>query len=907
MRIRRRSFGLQFTVLFIAGIVVLARYWYNVGFDQKYRKLIGDELARYGLGAEIGRLTLDPVDGLTARDVQLFDLNSPEQHLAVINRITLDIDLARLVNHEEFLRSVTLAKASLTLPVDPRDASSEWIRVKDLNARLVIKGRQIEIAQAEADLSGVHVVVRGDISRGSPEETPPDPDEEQRKRDQQLREMRDRRGALRSVLRVLDRFSIPPQAKGRPRVQHMAQVEVEVHGDLADLDTASVRATMRGGPIRCGEFTAESYSADAVLEDGELTLRRLSIQDSTGTFSANASWKIRQSHTVDFAVDSSIDLLGLLRGAVPDLQLPDGLVMSDTPRFQVAGELLTGVPFSLERPPVNITGSLTAGAFGVKGENYESLHGDFAVREDGFLYLRNVKVKHATGSITGQFMRRAEDMRYQVIVDAGMAAFAPLLDIPGVQRPLLPVAWTSQSRVAAAFSGTGSPDGKSWNHAGNVSARDYRLRGALVRQFEGGVEVGPGAPPVVTLKDFMLRREDGDITGKQAVIDHPAHRLYLKGIVSTCMPAPTSAMLAPKVGDVLSRYYFEASPRVELEGVLGLQGPAGNDLHVKLHSPGVCGLPVGKEDWRFTGVSGSLHLKPASIAVELSGKSVPDAKFTSVVRFDNPAPMSINGEFGTTKENNVSGTKYVVRVAAPQTMHILLAGHEFPIQQLDATVRAEAGKMTVNGGGTLFGGRVGSALEFPDYTKPGHSATVAFERVDFGRLTGVFGTKDETGGTLSGRFTWQTPDGSGLTIEGSGTASLEEGNIFALPLLGPLSTIVSALLPGDRIAYSVARKATTSFRASRGRVTLSDFEAATRTFRLTVSGSIDVARDLVDLTARVNLRGAPGLLLYPVSKLFEYRADGTMGQPGWRPKHLPSPFRRRNPGEPAESPVESMR
>ena len=68
MRFRRRSFGLQLTVLCIAGIVVLARYWYNVGFDQKYRKLIADELARYGLGAEIGRMTLDPVDGLTARN-----------------------------------------------------------------------------------------------------------------------------------------------------------------------------------------------------------------------------------------------------------------------------------------------------------------------------------------------------------------------------------------------------------------------------------------------------------------------------------------------------------------------------------------------------------------------------------------------------------------------------------------------------------------------------------------------------------------------------------------------------------------------------------------------------------------------------------------------------------------------
>ncbi|HEX2747650.1 MAG TPA: hypothetical protein VHM91_06610, partial [Verrucomicrobiales bacterium] len=396
MRIRRRSFGLQLTVLCIAGIVVLARYWYNVGFDQKYRKLIGDELARYGLGAEIGRLTLDPVDGLTARDVQLFDLDSPEQHLASINRITLDIDLARLVNREDFLRSITLAKASVTLPVDPRDDSTEIIRVRDLNARLVIKGRQIEIAQAEADLAGIHVIVRGDVTRGGPDEKPPDPEEERRRREQQLREMRDRRGALRSVLRVLDRFSIPRDEKGVPLAPHMALVELEVHGDLADLDTASVRATMRGGPLRCGDFLAEDYSADAILEDGELTLRRLNIRDGTGSFSASASWKVRKSKSVDFAVDSSIDVLALLRGAVPDVELPEGLALNSTPQFRASGALETGSPFTFDRPPVNLTGSFTAGAFAVKGENYEDIHADFAVREDGFLYLRNVKLTHDT-------------------------------------------------------------------------------------------------------------------------------------------------------------------------------------------------------------------------------------------------------------------------------------------------------------------------------------------------------------------------------------------------------------------------------------------------------------------------------------------------------------------------------
>jgi hypothetical protein len=40
----------------------------------------------------------------------------------------------------------------------------------------------------------------------------------------------------------------------------------------------------------------------------------------------------------------------------------------------------------------------------------------------------------------------------------------------------------------------------------------------------------------------------------------------------------------------------------------------------------------------------------------------------------------------------------------------------------------------------------------------------------------------------------------------------------------------------------------------------------------------------------ISLRGAPGVLLFPVSKLFEYEARGSMKEPGWKPKHLGIPF-----------------
>jgi hypothetical protein len=441
------------------------------------------------------------------------------------------------------------------------------------------------------------------------------------------------------------------------------------------------------------------------------------------------------------------------------------------------------------------------------------------------------------------------------------------------------------------MAGTGSADGLRWNHHGHVDARDYRLRGSLVRQFHGDVSVGPGAWPVITVRDFLVRREDGDISGKEAVIDQPAALLHIKGLTSSCMPAPAAGMFAPKTGEILARYYFESPPRAELEGTVGLKSADANDLRIKLLSPGICGLPVGKQDWRFTGVTGSLHLKKDTIAVDLSGRSLSREKFTDTVRFDSPASMHIAGAFGIRPENWISATSYKVNVEAPQDMRLLISSREFPVQRLNATVRNDAGKLIVLAGGNLFDGRLAASLDFPDQAKGGHAATVTIDRVNFSSLTALFGSKDETGGLISGRFTYQTPDGNGPTIEGTGAVGLEEGNIFSLPLLGPLSTVISALLPGDRIAYSVARKATATFHVSRGRVTMHDFEAATRTFRLTADGIIDVLHDNVDLNARVNLRGAPGLLLYPVSKLFEYRAAGSIGEPGWRPKILSRPRR----------------
>ena len=58
-------------------------------------------------------------------------------------------------------------------------------------------------------------------------------------------------------------------------------------------------------------------------------------------------------------------------------------------------------------------------------------------------------------------------------------------------------------------------------------------------------------------------------------------------------------------------------------------------------------------------------------------------------------------------------------------------------------------------------------------------------------------------------------------------------------------------------------------------------------FSLFGKGDIFFVKDKMDMSVRINARGIPGLVLFPVSKLFEYVSTGSVSKPEWRPKIIP--------------------
>ena len=875
----------------IASATWLGVYAWDQGFTRKWRTLIAKELAKHGLRAEIGRLTLDPVEGLTARDVKLFDMLHRDQHLADIDRISLDVDVARLVNQEDFLRTLHLQKADVSLPVDPSDPRSEWVTIADLNARLIFQENTIEIARAEGVVSGILVKATGTVRKPLAKKvSAEEKDRLKEERTRQLREMRDRRGALRSLLRVLDRFQIPTLADGTPERPHKAELTLELKGDLSDIDRMEIRASLSTSDLDHRGGTLESTAAVLHLSEGVLTLQKLDLRDRHGALHATASWKIRQAPAVDFTADCTMDLQALLRTALDEAPWLGEVVCYTPPEFRWDGRWIT-TP-APHQWPLEGQGSLHAGRFLTRGILFDGLTAKLAIKPDFQIYVRDVVLQHQTGEVRGQLMHSPASGRYEL--DWRMAATPSLPFLPSqpIREVLQRFTFSPHSAIAIKLQGDRATPTAPWRHAGRLQLRDFSYQSTALRELAAEVLINPAQEAPLIFRNVLLEMGQGSGRIREIRADPSKMLLWLVGGEGTLQPAPLLHLFLPPLGRELEKYRFANAPDARIEGVIDLKALTRSDYRIALRTRGRCGLDIGGQPMEFEQSSGIVNIKGETINVQLTGSTVPGTGAFNVLQFKEAVPATFSGTFYLAAPPSLPPPPtWQIAVRTPGKVSLSLLGKTWPLDQFAGELQAAKGRITGTGGAQLFGGKFGASLDFPKEDSTAHKGSLILENVPFAPLTAVLDPARKTEGRLTANFSWQMPSTDPGALTGKGTAKIEEGNLFALPLLGPLSGLLDALIPGENIIRSVARTATTSFDVASGKVGLSDFTAATGTFRLTAAGEVDYLKDKVDFIARVNLRGAPGMLLYPVSKLFEYAADGSMADPAWHPRFFVSPFR----------------
>lgn len=186
----------------------------------------------------------------------------------------------------------------------------------------------------------------------------------------------------------------------------------------------------------------------------------------------------------------------------------------------------------------------------------------------------------------------------------------------------------------------------------------------------------------------------------------------------------------------------------------------------------------------------------------------------------------------------------------------------------------------------LLGGEVHVTANISmDRTNPVFDVDAEARGVDFPQLTKLYFDFDTSKGTASGRFKFSAPTRAPHLMRGVGSLRVENGNVFAIPLLGPLSDIINKVIPGA--GYETARLATCDFQVADKRITSKNLTIEGRGFSLYGAGKIFFMTGRLDMGIRINARGLPGIVLFPVSKLLEYVSTGTLTSPEWRPKIIP--------------------
>jgi len=177
-----------------------------------------------------------------------------------------------------------------------------------------------------------------------------------------------------------------------------------------------------------------------------------------------------------------------------------------------------------------------------------------------------------------------------------------------------------------------------------------------------------------------------------------------------------------------------------------------------------------------------------------------------------------------------------------------------------------------------------------------YKGIIAWHDAKLSELAKTYDFKSKATGTLEGytRFSGRTGDTS--SINGTGVINLIHGNLFSVPILGPLSPImkvsIGALINDKKLGYERVKKAHATLHIKKGVVYVHDFSAQSSSFAMLGLGWIDMNHKQINLQVRVGKVGsgifqilnAPLIIVKntPILKgLFQYRGTGPISKPKW--------------------------
>ncbi len=787
-----------FLLLAIIFGVWIAVYAYNEGFTKKWRKLIMEEFEKRGIDAEIEKLTIDPFQGLVARNVRIYADEKNKPLLASIDNITLDIDPIKLLRKKQSLNSVEFRNADISIPINPEDPESKKLEIKDLQAKIIIPTDIIEIKHFEGYVNGIRINVMGSLLRSQQRQNDiinPSLTEDKITLIKEGRELIDR--ALDEIIRLDFKKSDPPH------------IQIKFASDLDNPSTTSAIVVINAKDVKRAGYKYKNIYANAEYINSNINLKEFRIDDSKGTLFGDANWSIK-SKKIPFNIKSTIDFQSLLR-SFGNSPLLDDITFINSPQIEARGtfhlenlELPTHRDAKLQ---VELIGTLKSGSFISKEILFEEAYSDFSYKKNKW-YARNLTLQHASGTANGNILwDTLSGIQFDTEINMDPTVFVPFFKKP--PKFLEYLKFEKNPTVHLSLKGKGSTTNPiNWETKGYFAIGPCHYQQIPLTAATGKIRIDKKE---IIIEAFRLDREEGYINGEEVIIETENGLVNLKNISGKLFPTKLAAYFSPNIASVLDHCKFVDPPKLEINGIIDTKNNNQSNLKVNFDSKGQVYTNLFKKKIPLTQPKGSVLLKGKKIILNIDTKIL-------------GGQISHKGLWEMKKDTNL------------------------------------------------------------------YSGEIIASNIDFGNLVKLFELPTKTKGILSSNLQFKIPLKEPAEWSGSGSASLIKGNIFSIPILGPLSPMISGVLDQPRAGYSIAQSASLNFLSEQGIIKILNFQALTPGFILDGNGTIDGVNDNLDLIVEMNARGPLRLVGWPISKLLRYKGEGTLKEPKWKPINFSIPL-----------------
>jgi AsmA-like C-terminal region len=523
------------------------------------------------------------------------------------------------------------------------------------------------------------------------------------------------------------------------------------------------------------------------------------------------------------------------------------------------------------------------------------------------LTLNQCEWKDAAGmfSARGSWSRQKNDFNFQARSDLDVKS---LLESLGFEKMLADTTFKTAPILEVSGTGNFGEGRPQLKIIGQIAAGDFTYRAVPFSQLRANFS-WDGERTLV--RDIRVQNQGGQLNAE--VFDAPDD--FRLDLDSTINPVGLRAFLATEVQKFLGEWEWPKPPEVHLAirgqdhkpetwkgqgtvevGRTRFRGVWMNSASTKIRfgdgavtydelrvtrdegvATGAFTYDFKKHEVRISNIKSALQ--PAEMIFWID----PDLwKTVAPYKFRRAPAITANGVYQFAGGKN---TRLDITVDAPNGMDYVFLGKTLPFDQISGKLVVSSNRLElIDLKSGLFSGVVrGNANISLAQNDPRYKADIIVKRIDFPRLTDLYFQYKTAQGQLHGTYDFTGLGSDARKMQGTGTVEITDGNVFAIPVFGPLSEILNGILPGS--GYSVARKATATFTIADGVIHTDDFEAAGNFFSMLGNGDIHFLDDKLDFNLHMNMKG-PGVLLAPMYKLFEYTGEGSLKKPDWHPKRF---------------------